>query len=407
MAVSHGSTHPGIAVVRSILPVVVGALPAFLTGALAVQLTADLGFGVSGLGIPVASFFLASALTSIVFGRAVERLGGAVGLRLGAAGSAASMLLVAVGARSLETLAAALALGGLANALTQPAANLYLARIIPPRRRGLAFAVKQSAIPGATLLAGLAVPTLAVTVGWRWAYVAGTALAVLASGGAGGPDGSRRTEGASRRPDSSPVALVVFTVGIGCGAAAASGLATFFVASAVNAGIAEGYAGLVFAAGSAIGITTRITLGHRADRVGGDQLRVVMVQLCIGAAALALLGVPVPWVAIVVTPVAFAAGWGWPGLFNFAIVSANPRAPARATGTTQTGTYLGAMLGPLAFGAVVGETSYTVAWAMAAGLALAAASLIATGRRIDPAARSTARAEGAGHRAPSSGAEPL
>ena len=51
-------------------------------------------------------------------------------------------------------------------------------------------------------------------------------------------------------------------------------------------------------------------------------------------------------------PLAFATGWAWPGLFNLAVVRVNPSAPGAATGITQTGTYLGAVVGPVLFGVV-------------------------------------------------------
>src|SRR5205823_1137887 len=62
--------------------------------------------------------------------------------------------------------------------------NLTLARSVPAHRLGLSFGVKQAAIPLATLLAGAAVPAVALTVGWRWAYVIAAGLAVLALVGA-------------------------------------------------------------------------------------------------------------------------------------------------------------------------------------------------------------------------------
>ena len=55
----------------------VSVLPVFLTGALAVQLSADLGFDPAGLGLVVALYFGVSALVSLPVGLVVERVGGA------------------------------------------------------------------------------------------------------------------------------------------------------------------------------------------------------------------------------------------------------------------------------------------------------------------------------------------
>src|SRR5919107_173942 len=80
------------------------------------------------LAVAVATFFLTSSLASAVMGRLVEQIGAHRGMRLAAAGSAASLLGVALLARSWAGLIACLILGGLANAVSHPAANLSLAR---------------------------------------------------------------------------------------------------------------------------------------------------------------------------------------------------------------------------------------------------------------------------------------
>jgi len=144
-----------------------GVLPAFLTGGLAVQIRAELGFGAGGLGLAVAVFFAFSALFSAVSGRVVERIGSSTGMRVSALIGAASLVAVAVLAGSWWWLVACLVVGGLGNAIAHPSPHLLLAGEVPQERQGLAFGVKQAAIPAATLLAGLAVPILAVTVGWR------------------------------------------------------------------------------------------------------------------------------------------------------------------------------------------------------------------------------------------------
>jgi MFS family permease len=348
-----------------------------------VQLRADLGFGESRLGLAVGAFFAAAALSSAVLGRTAERLGPTRSMQASAAVSAASLLGVAMGARTYPTLLLWLALGGVANALAQPAANLFIARTIAADRLGMAFAIKQSGIPAATLLGGLAVPSIALTVGWRWAFVAGALLPIL-----GGltipPAGAKRTEGEGPSPKVRvPLPpLVVLAVGIGFGAAAAGTLGAFLVNAAVDAGIGDGPAGLLVSVGSAIGIAVRLFAGSRADRRSGGHLRVVSLMLVAGSVAYVLFASQVSWLLVAATPLAFGAGWGWPGLFNLAIVRAHPAAPGTASGITQTGTYLGAVAGPVVFGAVVEAASYRAGWLLAAAFALAGAGTIAIGRSM-------------------------
>ena len=364
-----------------------GILPPFLTGGLAVQIRAELGFGAGALGLLVALFFAASAVFSVVLGRVVERIGSTTGMRVSALTGAASMLAVAALAGSWWGLVACLVLGGLGNAISHPSTHLLIAREVPQDRQGFAFGVKQAAIPAATLLAGLAVPTLAVTVGWRWAFVGGALLALVVAllvpgGGASGVRHDARHVREARAGDAPLAALALLAVGVGLGSAAATPLGAFVVESAVAAGVEVGAAGLLLALGGAVSITVRVLFGHLADGMGGGRLLLVAGMLAAGTAGFVLISTGAAPLLVLGVVLGFGAGWGWPGLFNFAIVKSNPKAPAAATGITQTGASGGAALGPLLFGLVVEASSYGVAWISSAAVALIAAAAILTGRRV-------------------------
>jgi MFS family permease len=367
---------------------VVCILPPFLLGAMAVQVREDLEFSASGIGFAVGAFFLLASVFSAVMGRWAERAGGARTLRLAALWAAAAQLLVAVGARSLGLLTLLLAFAGAANALGQPAANLVIARALPPNRQGIGFAVKQSAIPFSTFLGGLAVPALALTVGWRWAFVLAAALAVVSALAIPVGETDRATPAERRGRDEGgqgrlPMrVMAVLAVGVAFGAAAAGTLGAFLVSAAVAAGMSEGSAGLALTVGSAFGIAVRLGAGALADRRTGGHLRWVAVMLTLGSVGYLLFATGKPGLLLAGLPLAFGAGWAWPGLFNLAIVLANPASPAAATGVTQTGTYLGAVLGPLLFGLVADHLSYGWSWLLAASASLLAAGAIWTGRRM-------------------------
>lgn len=366
----------------------VGVLPVFLTGALAVQIRAELGFGQTGLGIAVAAFFGAAALTSAVAGRFAEHLGPTTAMRAAALLAGVAMVAVAALARSLPVLLVCLAVGGVANALAQPATNLYLARRVRSARQGIAFGVKQSAIPASTLLGGAAVPLVALTIGWRWAFVgAGAVSTVLAAArpteATEGPLSPKRPDAAGRGAvDTSLRPLVVLAVGCGLGAAAAGTLGSFLVSAAVDAGLGEGEAGVLAAGCGLAGILTRIGAGGLADRRSGRHLAAVARMLALGAVGYLLLATTRPGLLIVGALLGYCLGWGWPGLFNMAIVRNNPAAPGAASGITQTGTYTGAVLGPLLFGIAAEHASYGVAWTGTAITSLAAAGVVVVGRRL-------------------------
>ncbi|MGH2745744.1 MAG: MFS transporter, partial [Thermoleophilaceae bacterium] len=150
-------------------------------------------------------------------------------------------------------------------------------------------------------------------------------------------------------------------------------LGAYLVASAVDVGIAEGTAGLLAAAGSGTSLLARVALGERADRRRDYGFGAVVALLAAGSGGFALLatGETAPFVLGVF--VAFALGWGWPGLFNLAVVDLNRNAPGAATGVTQTGIYVGAAAGPAAYGLVSAELSYSAAWAASGALCVVAA----------------------------------
>jgi MFS family permease len=360
-------------------------LPSFLLGAMAVQVRRDLGFDDAGVGLGFAAFFAAASLGSAPLGRLTESGGPVRSLRIAGLVSGAACLVVAATTRSLATLLPVIAVAGASNALCQPAANLMIARAVPVDRQGFAFAVKQSAIPFSTLLAGLAVPTIALTAGWRWAFVGAGALSFATAAAvpsveisAAAPAG--KAAGRRRGSDVPFTVLATLAVGIAFGAAAGGTLGSFLVSAAVDTGISEGNAGWLLTVGSLLGIAVRLAAGVRADRRGGGHLRVVSLMLVTGAVAFAVLALGGPWAYAVAGPAGFCTAWAWPGLFNLAIVRANPTSPAAATGITQTGTYIGAVSGPLLFGVIADRSSYSTAWLVAVAFALLAAAAMTVGR---------------------------
>jgi predicted MFS family arabinose efflux permease len=138
-------------------------------------------------------------------------------------------------------------------------------------------------------------------------------------------------------------------------------------------GIAEGVAGVLAAAGSAVSLIVRIIVGHRADRRRDYGFSTMVILLLAGAVGFALLAVGSPAPFVLGAFVAFGLGWGWPGLFNLAVVDLNRDSPGAATGISQTGIYVGAAFGPAAYGLLSSRIGYSAAWLVAGGFALVAA----------------------------------
>lgn len=365
------------AVFAAALPLVVGALPVFLTGALGVRLQEELGFGEVELGFAVGTVPATGVIATIAMGRVVHRLGAATGLRIGAAVSMVSLLGAAVFATGFGMLLVFLVVGGVGLAVIMPASDSWIARMVTPSRQGLAMGLKQAAPQTAGLLAGLAVPALAVTVGWRWAFAAGAVLAlagifVVPRGSAGGKP-SRNT---AREGDVPWRTLMILAVAMALGQMSGFSLIGFSVSTAVDAGGSESVAGAVFMAGSITGIATRMRIGHLADVRSRNQLYVAAGMLSAGAMCYLLMATGNPVVVFAVIPVAFATGGSWGGLVLLSVIRANPSAPALASSVVVWGANVGAFIGPFVFGALAAR-SFTTAWIVAAGVALCGAVAMA------------------------------
>lgn len=374
------------AMTMAIAATILGVLPVFLLGGLAVQVRAELALTEVDLGFAVSTFFGASALMSVPGGRLSERIGAERGILFGAVNSLFALVGVAVVANSLPLLLLCMAVGGFGNGVAQTAANLAVARQISPGRHGLAFGLKQSSIPAATLLGGLAVPLVALTVGWRWAYVGAgvcAGLLVLWAASRGSAVNHARTRsGVVKR--SQLRGLVRLAVAGGLASAAANSLGSFLVLWGVTAGLDPATSGLMFAAGSAFSIMMRVGLGSVADARPVSALTIVCGLMVTGAAGFALLATgSLPWAYLAGTLLGFGAGWGWPGLFNLAIVRTHAEAPAAATGVTQAGVYTGGVVGPPLFGLLVQTSSYQTSWSAGAVALTIAAGLVYSGGRPD------------------------
>jgi MFS family permease len=327
----------------------------------------------------VATYFAVTALTTVPAGRLVERYGSRITTRASIVIAAISMVAIALGARSYGTLVAALVFGASANSLGQIASNASLARCVPPHRQGVSFGAKQASVPLATLIAGATVPVIALTIGWRWAFVVAAVLTVGALATApADADAPRDSAKASRGKRVSTPLLVLGLAGA-LAAGSANGLATFLVASAVHRGIGAASAGATLTFGSAIGIVARLAGGWLADRRSGGHIRVVAIMLALGAVGMVLLAVPGTWALLIGTALGFGLGWSWPGVLNFAVIRMNPSAPASATAITQSGVYAGGVFGPIGFGFVATNWSYPVAWLVNGAVMVIAAGLMFLG----------------------------
>ena len=383
---------PVRAVAASIACLTASVMAGFLAGALGSDIKDAFGISDTGLGVTLAVTYGLSGVASIHAGELADRIGARRSLLLSMAVTLAGYLAVAVLARSFATFLVSMAVAGAGLTLAGPAAKVLVAQHVSAERHGVAFAVHMSAIPLAPLLAGLTVPIVGGTSGWRWAFVGG---AVLSAVGMlilpAEPRQDRLPPVRSATGRFSHVRLAPLFV-LGAAATLASsaviGAASFFVVNSTDAGITESTAGLLLSLASAGVITVRILLGVMADRGRTGDINTVAVLLVTSAAGYALMAADTPWLYALGGQMAIILGWSWPALMVVALVRMNPHAPALATSFAIAGMNVGAVLGPGAFGAITDRVSSSAALAAAAVWAFAAAALSLLGRLTQ--ARATA-----------------
>jgi MFS family permease len=370
----YGAT-PRVVAAPLVVSIVI-VLPITLLGALFVEIGPEFGLERAELGLLAAVFLGVSMVVAPAAGVVSERSGASRAIALSAVLAAVACAGIAWVARSGPGLVPWLVAAGLANAIGQPATTIFVAQTIPLPRQGFAFGVKQATAPLGTLLAGIAVPAFALTVGWRWAFATTAAFAVLAALAVPRLAKPRRHASPALRrlglPRRNTILVLVLAMMLGIGAASALGV--FFVDATVAAGFSPAMAGWLQALGSTVGVAARLVAGRVADTRATGHLRLVALMLASGALGYVLLGVGGTWAIVVGTVLAFALGWGWVGVFFFAIVRLNPESPGAATGLVQTGDFAGSLVGPIVFGTLATGDSYRTAWLVAAALAVLAAA---------------------------------
>jgi MFS family permease len=315
----------------------------------------------------MSTYFLAATTGSILLGRLAQVIGPRRQLTLALLGAAGVDLCIALFADNFQKMIAFLAIAGICNAAAQTAVNLGLAQAGLPRL-GLAIAVKQSGMPAASMLSGLAVPAIALTLGWRWAFGAAAVVALTALVGVQQTIAASVSTTASEesQPSSPFSALVVAGVAAMFLSFGAGALNAWVVESGVDAGLGKGSAGLMLSVGAALGIAIRVGWGMRLDHMARHPFVVAGIMALGGAIGVLGLSYRLSSVHIIATVLAFSGGWIWPVFLNFGVVRANEGRAASSTGVTQTGVYLGVFAAPLTAGAIIERSGYPTMWVVTA-----------------------------------------
>jgi len=335
--------------------------------------------------------------------RMVAEMGPVRLLQWGAAVSAAALLLPLAG--SWTTMLAAGLLVGLGYGPAPPAGSELLMRHAPARHRALIFSAKQSGAPLGAAIAGFVLPLAASNLGWRWALVLAAAYALLCAV-AVEPFRRRidwRQAGlrpALLKPLASPAMLAapfrilgaapalvrLSYVGFALAVVQGSLFAIFVTFLATGLGFDLTRAGTAFAVLQVAGAAARIGVGWLADRLGSPIA--TLVALALGGALMmgvvAAMSAAWPWPLILLASAAtgiLAASWNGILLAEVARLAPEGRI-GEATSSAVFFTFIGYVVGPAGFTAILLAAGYPTAFLAIGALPLSAAlALLVGGRR--------------------------
>ena len=345
-----------------------------------------LGFSASAVGYYIAATYFGSMIGSAAAGGWVARFGPIRASQAGLALCLAGLSLAATAWPPLVLFGGFVV--GLGYGPTTPASSVILVRAAPPSIFALVFSIKQTGVPAGGVLAGLLVPLLILAFGWQWgAVVIGTACLALAL--AIGAVRARYDINLNpRAPVSLLSAFAPVRMAFGdarlrhmCIAGFVYGgvqitLVTYLVTFLVESfALSLVVAGLVMAASQVASVIGRVLWGVLADRVLARRTILGLLGLGMGVSALAALtadpGWP-RWLLFAYAAVFGATAVGWNGVWLAEIARLAPGRASEATGGCLFFTFLGVVVTPPIFNAVLAFAgSYSVAYAVFAAPALA------------------------------------
>ena len=258
---------------------------------------------------------------------------------------------------------------GLGYGPVTPASSHILIRQTLPERRSLVFSFKQTGVPAGGMLAGSIAAPLGLAIGWRGAALC-VAFASLVLALVIEPLRARfdTADGTGRTTKQSPLAgirLVLRTPALRrlalsstTFAATQLSMATFLVTFLTErAAVPLVTAGIVMAVAQGSGVIGRIMLGWIADRLlrPGRVLALLGTGMAAASVATGLISSAWPLLSIfLVTSILGLTGLSWNGVYLAEVAAiAPPGAAGAATGGALSMTFLGIVLGPALFSAVV------------------------------------------------------
>lgn len=343
----------------------------YAIGTLGPFLVADLGVAPGWLGYLTMSAFGFAALLSLWAGPLVGRLGARRALVLLLLSATLAYALIGM-ASGFVGVVLAVAVCGIAQALSNPATNLLIAERVQPQKKAAVVGLKQAGVQVAALFAGLLLPGIALQFGWRAALLLlvplGLLLALLAPRIAPKTTGKTVSFGLTR-PSRALLLLMAIQL---CAGVALSAYITFLGVFATRQGMSSLVVGSLVAAFGVAGILARVVLTPIAGRMR-DESWLLLILLALAACAVGVTAQTTPerhWLLWAGT-----LGIGLTAVATNAIAMSmllRDRAfgtPATSAGMLSVGFFGGFAFGPPVFGALSASTwGFSGAWCALIGV---------------------------------------
>lgn len=352
---------------------------------------AEFGWEQSWIGYLSTATVVGALFVLFVCVSLIRRIGSVLALQITLLIGAASLVLLQFPSIAVALVASALI--GFSTGAANPAGADVLQRYTPAARRNLVFSIKQAGVPLGGVVAGLSIPFLIDTFGWRTALMiaAGGTIAVTllvlpfrsrievqreGSGQFRLAQLATPLRAVTSTPTLTRVSLVgvIFSINQSC-------WFTFTVAYLVaGLGLSLGVAGVVFATMQAFGVVGRILLGWIADHTSSTATLASVAV--VSSAVTTLFAVFQPdWpvgALVVISTVAGSTVAAWNGV---QIAEVARRSPHDLVGESVAGNtilvYFSNMLAPTAFAAFVAATGrFDVAFMITGLCSLACVPLV-------------------------------
>ena len=337
----------------------------------------EFGWDGSGVGYLSAANVIGALFILTAGIGTIKRLGGVLALQAGLAIGAASLALYLVPSLAVALIASIVI--GLNNGAANPAGSEVLQRFTPPAHRNFVFSIKQAGVPLGGVVAGLTIPPLVNSLGWRSALVV-AAIGSIVAVALTLPVRSRIDPPPDQRVGArlvsfrlSDIVLPLRSLSraptlwriswVGCLLAIAQACWVTFAVTylVVVLGLSLSVAGLVFAVMQATSVIGRMALGWIADHAASSTttLAVASVGSALSTIAFGMAdpGWPV-WAFIALAAVAGFLVSGWNGV---QIAEVARRSPPELIGECAAGAvilvFMSNMLAPVAFAAFVAVTN--------------------------------------------------